>query len=461
MPFKPSIRCIYLVVALCVCQVLFSQGHPTAARQENKSNAPRSNAPKEVIDWFRSAAIPLTNISPDAGLEDMSPLLPVVGNARIVAMGEATHGTRQFFELKHRMLEFLAEKMGFTVFAIEANWPESLAVNDYVLNGRGDPAAALAGMYFWTWNTEEVLDMIRWMRGYNENPAHLGKLKFLGFDMQTARVAVSNVHEYLEKVDPEESPRAANVLAPLADEINEREYATKPLQVRMETAQGVKTLLARFSNRKQEYVEASSEEDWIVAQHNLEIIRQAEELHSRRAWGIRDRYMAANVKWILDHEPPGTKMMLWAHNGHVSTSPWAMGNVLRRLYRQNMVVCGFSFSVGSFRARGLPNRPHLQYFSAGPPPANSLDSALADTGLGLFAIDLRTAPETGVVGEWLHAFHPMRMIGSVYDELAPGAYFLPIRPDSFDVIFFVNETSPARENPERPREMETEFKRGE
>ena len=68
-------------------------------------------------------------------------------------MGEATHGTHEFFQLKHRMLEFLVERMGFTVFGIEANWPESLAVNDYVLNGNGDPAKALAGFYFWTWNT--------------------------------------------------------------------------------------------------------------------------------------------------------------------------------------------------------------------------------------------------------------------------------------------------------------------
>jgi erythromycin esterase len=460
MSFKPNIRCGYLLLELLVCQVLFSQAYPAAARQENRPNAPRSTAPREVIDWFRSTAIPLKTTSPDASLEDMNPLLSVVGDARIVAMGEATHGTRQFFEMKHRMLEFLAEKMGFTVFAIEANWPEALAVNDYVLHGKGDPAAALAGMYFWTWNTEEVLDMIRWMRRYNENPGHIRKLKFLGFDMQTARVAVSNVEEYLEKVDPEESRFARNVLAPLADERSEAEYAAKPRPLRMETAQGVKTLLARFINRKQEYAEASSEDDWVVAQHNLEIIRQAEELRSSRVWGIRDRYMAENVKWILDHEPPGTKMMLWAHNGHVSTAPWAMGRLLRLLYRQAMVVCGFSFSEGSFRARGVPKRQHLRYFSVGPPPANTLDSALADTGLGLFAIDLRGAPDAGVVPEWLHAFHPMRMIGSVYNELAPNAYFPAIRPDSFDVIFFVNKTSPARENRERPREMETDFKRG-
>jgi erythromycin esterase len=108
--------------------------------------------------------MPIDSISSQSGFEDLRPLQSTILNARIVAMGEATHGTHEFFQLKHRMLEFLVERMGFTVFGIEANWPESLAINDYVLNGNGDPAEALAGLYFWTWNTKEVLDMIQWMR---------------------------------------------------------------------------------------------------------------------------------------------------------------------------------------------------------------------------------------------------------------------------------------------------------
>src|SRR5258708_31318593 len=130
--------------------------------QEIRSQSGPS-VPKEVTVWLQSAAIPLDSTSPHSGQKDLLPLLSVIGDARIVAMGEATHGTREFFQLKHRMLAFLVEKMGFTVFGIEANWPESLAVNDYVLNGKGDPAQVLAGLYFWTWNTEEVLDMIQWM----------------------------------------------------------------------------------------------------------------------------------------------------------------------------------------------------------------------------------------------------------------------------------------------------------
>ena len=148
-------------------------------------------APKEVRDWFRSQAVPLKTSLPGSGFEDMQPLKAMIGDARIVSVGEATHGTREFFQLKHRMLEFLVSEMGFTIFGIEANWPESLAVNDYVLKGKRDPAKALAGLYFWTWNTEEVLDMIRWMRHYNEDPTHERKIKFQGFDMQTPFVAVA------------------------------------------------------------------------------------------------------------------------------------------------------------------------------------------------------------------------------------------------------------------------------
>jgi len=84
-------------------------------------------------------------------------------------LGEATHGTREFFQLKHRMLEFLASEMGFTIFSIEASMPEAYRLNDYVLNGNGDPAQLLKGMYFWTWDTQEVLAMIRWMREFNQS----------------------------------------------------------------------------------------------------------------------------------------------------------------------------------------------------------------------------------------------------------------------------------------------------
>ena len=117
-----------------------------------------------------------------------------------MSLGEATHGSREFFQLKHRMLEFLATEMGFTIFSIEANMPEAYRLNDYVLNGKGDPAQLLRGMYFWTWDTEEVLDMIQWMRAFNQSGK--GRVQFTGFDMQTPTVAAEIVRTFAAKYEP-------------------------------------------------------------------------------------------------------------------------------------------------------------------------------------------------------------------------------------------------------------------
>ena len=147
------------------------------------SMAAQSTAP--VTEWVRASAIRLTTPEAGHGFADMEPLKKVVGNARIVSLGEATHGSREFFQLKHRMLEFLATQMGFTIFSIEANMPEAYKLNDFVLRGEGDPAKLIKGMYFWTWDTQEVLDMVLWMREFNKSGK--GRVEFTGFDMQTPR----------------------------------------------------------------------------------------------------------------------------------------------------------------------------------------------------------------------------------------------------------------------------------
>lgn len=154
----------------------------------------------EVVEWIRANAIRLETPAAGHGFADMQPLKKVIGNARIVALGEATHGTREFFQLKHRMLEFLATEMGFSIFSIEANMPEAYRLNDYVLSGKGDPVKLIKGMYFWTWDTQEVLDMVKWMREFNQSGK--GRLQFTGFDMQTPNVAAAIVGDFVTSADP-------------------------------------------------------------------------------------------------------------------------------------------------------------------------------------------------------------------------------------------------------------------
>jgi len=159
------------------------------------------HAEQPVVEWIRTHAVRLDTTETGRGFSDLQPLKKIVGDARIVSLGEATHGTREFFQLKHRILEFLATEMGFTIFAIEANMPEAYRLNDFVLNGNGDPAKLLKGMYFWTWDTQEVLDMILWMRDFNKSGK--GRIEFTGFDMQTPDVAAGIVKDYAARRVPD------------------------------------------------------------------------------------------------------------------------------------------------------------------------------------------------------------------------------------------------------------------
>src|SRR5271169_2706473 len=189
----------------------------TVADQANlntATNETRAGSPDQsVVEWIRSAAIPLATVEPRQGRKDLDPLRPIIGNARIVSRGEATHGTREFFKLKHRLLEFCVAELGFTMFGIEASFPESLAVNAYVLDDVSNAADALAGMRYWTWDTEEVLDLIEWMRWWNGNNAR--KVKFYGFVTGYPTVAALGLIDFLARVAPELAAACKTELAPL------------------------------------------------------------------------------------------------------------------------------------------------------------------------------------------------------------------------------------------------------
>lgn len=187
----------------------FEEGVLTAS-EERVRLAQEKAAAKAAQSWLAANAIHLDTVEAGHGFADMQPLKKVVGQARIVSLGEATHGTREFFQLKHRMLEFLASEMGFNIFSIEANMPEAYRLNDYVLNGNGDPAQLIRGMYFWTWDTQEVLEMVQWMREFNKSGK--GRVQFTGFDMQTPDVAAGIVRNFVAANEPDYSSSLSSAI---------------------------------------------------------------------------------------------------------------------------------------------------------------------------------------------------------------------------------------------------------
>jgi erythromycin esterase len=387
-------------------------------------------APAAVVPWLKSAAIPLKSATAGAGFDDLRPLRSIVGSARLVALGEATHGTREFFQIKYRLLEYLVSEMGFDVFAIEASFPDALAVNDYVLNGKGDPAAALAGLGFWTWNTNEVLDMIRWMRAWNEDPKHKRKLRFYGFDSQSPLASIGLLRNYFRS--------HGNSPVPELNDLARTKFYPRPIAV--DRVKSAEAALGNVATRLETM--RSADRDWLLARQQIELIRQA--LHDDVP-SDRDRAMAENIAWLLEHEPAGTKMVVWAHNGHVSheTYPFApagtMGVHLKKMFGDDLVVFGFGFNRGAFQAMG---KGGLTNHVAEPLDAGAFDRTLADAGHPIFIVDLRKAPRD--VRRWLDSPLPYRSVGAVYDDSRPGGYVMSIHPSrSFDAVVFVENTTAA------------------
>ncbi len=398
---------------------------PTLSATEQGSGA-------DVL-WLRANAIPFETTEPNSSLEDLLPLKDMIGSARIVALGEATHGTHEFFQMKHRMLEFLVKEMGFNTFAMETNWSEANLINDYVHTGKGEPAELLKGLHFWTWNTREVLDMIEWMHAYNENPSNTRKISFYGFDIQYGTMARSNVAEYMQKVDPDAAKQVAE------------DYACYPGNSAACQAK-LQAVYDWLDQHRADYAAKSSAEEFSLALHSARLAVQYQDFTAQDNSGlIRDRYMAENVAWILDQAGPDAKIVLWAHNGHVGMSPDAnfqtMGDHLRRQYGNQMVVFGFLFYQGSFNAYGTTS---LETFHVDAPPIDSYESFFDEAGLPRFFLDLRSVRAGQAASDWLLVPHPFRQIGSGYHPNVWRSGFLTgALARVFDVAIYFQDTTPS------------------
>jgi erythromycin esterase len=429
----------------------------TAPEYSNRLSAERTAA-DATRTWVAANAIPLKTVGAGHGFADMQPLKKFIGSAKVVALGEATHGTREFFQMKHRFLEFLVTQMGFNIFGIEATMPESFDINEYVLTGEGDPSKALAGIYFWTWDTQEVLELIEWMRRYNADPLHKRKVKFYGFDMQFHQRAAKVTLAYLKKVDPQAAESAKSELALLSNPYLEPRFNVMSGETKSALNRTLKGVLASFDGRKQQYISRSSVNEWALVRQHAQVLAQAVDLRTQEFMTnadlvIRETAMAENIRWVLQHEGPDAKAVLWAHNGHVATNDaskeggvrW-MGSHLRQMFGSEMVVFGFMFNQGGFQAveAPFPSKTGLRQFTVPAAPPGTLDAMLASAGLKIAAVDLRTLPKDGPVAEWFSKPRGSRNIGAGFGEpVATNGIYPVVAPHLYDALLFVETTTPA------------------
>jgi len=390
----------------------------------------------------RRHAIPLRTDEPGGDDGDLRALHPLVDGARIVALGEGTHGTREFFRAKHRLVQWMAEREGVTVFAIEANMPEARRVNEYVLTGRGDPRAALAGLYFWTWNTEEVLALIEWMRAWNASGR--GRVEFWGFDMQNPTVAADSVRAFVARADAPFLPAldSAYAVGRAAYESGRGGRPVAPEQARA-WRDAAARVLAHLAGQRAAYLARfdTAQVDW--AEQNARIVEQAASSNLPDG-ASRDSSMAANVGWIAAHHPAGTRMVLWAHNGHVARAPGWMGAYLDRRFGSAYRPFGFAFGEGDYTAIGPRG---LAAYPAPPPAPGSVESVLRGMGTPRLVLDLRAAARERD-GAWLAEPHLFRSVGA----LASDAQFTDVPVAArFDALVWFDRTTPSRTLPRAPQ----------
>jgi erythromycin esterase len=385
------------------------------------------------IKWLKEHVIPFKTVEAENGFEDLEPIKQVIGNARIVALGENTHGSSEIFKTKHRLVEFLSSKMDFTIFSIEANMPEAYRLNDYVLYGEGDSRKLLSGMYFWTWDTQEVLDMIEWMRKFNTE--NKGLIQFTGFDMQFYHGALENLLSYAEKNDPQIKIHVDSLSTLLKktkinySNRNQNKEAVIPIQ---HICNQVISYL--YQNTKQNETESK----WAL--QNAIIIHQFLKQNGSENFDYtyRDKCMAENIGWILDNNPD-SKIILWAHNGHISKHSGAMGKFLSDKYEEDYLAIGFLHNSGKYTAvdtkKGLNNENILIESEPG-----SFEYNFSKIDTPIFLLDFREVNEDEPNSIWLNNKLKHRSIGAVAVE---HQFYPAFLSKDYDAIIYLEATNPS------------------
>ncbi|HEX2208516.1 MAG TPA: erythromycin esterase family protein [Longimicrobium sp.] len=408
--------------------------------------------------WLAAHASPLRTVdAPSAAPDDadLARFAEIVGGARIVALGESTHGTREFFQVKHRLLEYLVRVHGFRVFALEANQLAVERTNRYVQGGPGTAAEALRPL-FGVWNTEEMLALVEWARGWNA--AHPDRaVRFVGYDMQDHRTPADSLRAFLERAEPAYLPR----LDTLTREYRaERSYATPHVadSTRARWSAQAETLWTEISGRRGAWLAgARTRADTVAAEwaaQNANLLRQAARFNVHLSSPERDSVVAANLDWALATLAPGARAVVWAHDVHVSkggdpersfNQGQQMGAFLRRTHGDGYRAFSLLTYDGAYTAtRGLTDY-RMAAIEAFPAPSGSLEHALhalpRPAGSVGWIVDLRGAREDNH-GRWLWTPRPIRHIG--YASYDYGFDLLAVFPLEFDGVVFIDHSTPSR-----------------
>lgn len=371
----------------------------------------------------------------------------------IIGLGEATHGNKEFTELKQEVFSWVLENNGCKVFALEGDFGGCKKVNDYILDGEGSAGEAAGEIGFAIYNTQEMTDLIEWMYQYNQTVPEADRIHFYGYDMQRYDNNKEGLFAYLAAVDPAAAAEYEEKLADLNDEtIFDQE--TAKISAGLEAA----ISLAEFMTaNKDAYILAAAEREFDQALALCQsIIENATLRGTTVSYGnTRDQYMADKISWILEYERKyygNDSIFIAGHNGHIEKTSKTMGITvnmgahLAEKYGTEYYAIGTEFSESRFLApdNATGERREFYLHNTGDTRMAVWFEALeqADGFLDFGSI------EDNSLKEYLQEAQPISMVGEAFsDSFAEreSAYTLNLVPaEAYDAIIFVKSATPSK-----------------
>jgi erythromycin esterase-like protein len=429
---------------------------------------------------IRDAAHPLTGAA-----TDYNPLLDLIGDARVVLIGEASHGTHEFYRQRALITRRLIVERGFTAVAVEADWPDAYRINRFV-RGMGDGATAidaLAGFRrfpAWMWRNADVLDFVGWLRAHNDaRPSDTHKAGFYGLDLYSLYGSIEAVLGYLDTVNPQAAQQARQrygCFEQFGHDPQTYGYATS-FGAAASCADAVVSQLVDLQRRTAELMQRDgrlAEDEFFFAEQNARLVKNAEAYYrtmfrGRESWNLRDTHMAETLGALTAHlsrQGQRAKVVVWAHNSHLGDARATemgqhgelnVGQLVRQRYGRDAVNIGFSTYCGTVTAASDWDEPaerkrvrpalldsYEALFHAAAVGAAGAERAV---GAPAAAAELQRAfllllRDGGEVAEQLRAPRLERAIGVIYrPETERGSHYFHARlAEQFDAVIHIDET---------------------
>ena len=379
--------------------------------------------------WLRAHAIPLTTVESSADEHDLLPILPTFANARIIALGDATHGTHEFFALRNRLVPLLVARAGVRTIALEAPYEEMKAVRDYVHGGNEDPATLFASGDFFFWDTEEMLELVRWMRQWNA--AGNAPLDFAGIDSSHPHPIIDSLVAALQPGDPALAQNVAQRYDCLAA------YRDTPLQYQNQSSSSREQCRATVLSVRPLLAAHGASEELL---HDARVVEQGEETIYGN-FANRDEVMAENLTWLAAHRDGN--MIVIGHQEHFGRGTHHLpqlperkssGAYLSETFGTAYVPVATMTWSGAFNAFSATAGLTLTY-PFDPPQGDDYANDLRTAAQPLLFIPLRAAPP------FLTAPRPLRIGGSTVYTPTPAMSLTEELASRFDALVWVETTT--------------------